>query len=83
LLHTEAKADLAHIARDRHIDAASSDLPGLLSGPLAVYASQRAEELAGDHGRLRVAAGSAPRVSVEAVFPPDVIGLFTLIPGEV
>lgn len=82
-LHTEANADLAHIARDRHIEAASSDLPKMLSGPLAVYASQRAEELAGDHGRLRVAAGSAPRVSVEAVFPPDVIGLFTLIPGEV
>ena len=82
-LRTEAKADLAHIARDRHIEAARLDLPGMLSGPLAVYASQRAEELASDHGRLRAAAGSAPRVSVEAVFPPDVIGLFTLIPGEV
>jgi hypothetical protein len=35
-----------------------------------------------DHARLRAAAGSASRVTVEAVTPPDVIGLFVLIPSE-
>jgi hypothetical protein len=33
-----------------------------------------------DHARLRAAAGSASRVTVEAVLPPDVIGLFVLMP---
>ena len=42
----------------------------------------RAQELMQDHARLRAASGSASRVTVEAVLPPDVIGLFTLMPGE-
>ena len=41
-----------------------------------------AAELVEDHARLRAAAGSVSRVSVEAVLPPDVIGLFVLMPGE-
>jgi hypothetical protein len=35
-----------------------------------------------DHARLRTASGSTSRVTVEAVQPPDVIGLFALMPGE-
>jgi hypothetical protein len=42
----------------------------------------RVEELSEDHARLRAAAGSASRVTVEAVTPPDVIGLFVLMPSE-
>ena len=42
----------------------------------------RADELADDHARLRAAAGSASRVSVEGIQPPDVIGLFVLLPSE-
>ena len=38
-------------------------------------------ELARAH-RLRAASGSASRVTVVAVEPPDVIGLFTVMPGE-
>ncbi len=83
ILNTPATADLAPIARDRMIDTAKSDLPDLLSGPLAIFINARAAELAEDHARLRAAAGSASRVSVEAVFPPDVIGMFVLTPGEV
>lgn len=82
-LNVPATADLAPIARDRHIDTAQSDLPAMLAGPLKKFVNQRADELVADHARLRAAAGSAPRISVEAVLPPDVIGLFTLIPGEV
>ena len=44
---------------------------------------KRAEELVEDHARLRAASGSASRVSVEAVLPPDVIGMFVLMPGEI
>jgi hypothetical protein len=55
----------------------------LLDGPLAEFVRSRAEELMQDHARLRAAAGSASRVTVEAVLPPDVIGLFVLMPSEV
>ncbi|WP_300301114.1 DEAD/DEAH box helicase [Ferrovibrio sp.] len=82
LLNTPATADLASIARDRFIANAKEDLAGLLSGPIAEFARSRAEELMQDHARLRAAAGSASRVTVEAVLPPDAIGLFVLMPGE-
>lgn len=83
MLNTEASANLAPIAQDRLINAAQAALPDLLVGPLAEFIRQRAVELAEDHARLRMAAGSISRVSVEPVLPPDVIGLFTLIPDEV
>jgi superfamily II DNA or RNA helicase len=83
LLNTPADADLAPSARDRFIAKAKEDLPGLLDGPLAQFVKSRAEELMQDHARLRAAAGSASRVTVEAVLPPDVIGLFVLMPSEV
>ncbi|GIK82735.1 MAG: ATP-dependent helicase HepA [Alphaproteobacteria bacterium] len=82
LLNTPATADLASIARDRFVANAKEDLPGLLSGPIAEFVRSRAEELMQDHARLRAAAGSASRVTVEAVLPPDAIGLFVLMPGE-
>jgi len=82
LLNTPAAADLAPSARDRFIAKAKEDLPGLLEGPLANFVKSRAEELMQDHARLRAAAGSASRVTVEAVLPPDVIGLFVLMPSE-
>jgi len=83
MLNTPASTDLAQIARDRMVNNAKSDLPALIEGPLAAFVKKRAEELVEDHARLRAAAGSASRVSVEAVLPPDVIGMFVLMPGEV
>jgi len=83
LLDTPAAGDLAVIARDRLVNRARDELPAMLDGPLAAFVQARAEELAADHARLRAAAGSAARVSVEGVFPPDVIGLFVLMPSEV
>lgn len=82
LLNMPAAADLAMSARDRFTTKAKEDLPVLLAGPLAALVRSRAEELMGDHARLRAAAGSASRVTVEAVMPPDVIGLFVLMPSE-
>lgn len=83
LLAAPATADLAPVARDRMINAARSALPDLLKRPIAEFVHQRAVELEEDHARLRAAAGSASRVTVEAVTPPDVIGLFVLVPAEV
>lgn len=83
LLNMPATSDLASLARDRFISKAKEDLPSLLDSPLADFVKTRAEELMQDHARLRAAAGSAARVTVEAVLPPDVIGLFVLMPSEV
>ncbi|MET0438375.1 MAG: DEAD/DEAH box helicase [Devosia sp.] len=83
LLASPATADLAPVARDRMINTAKAALPEMLEGPIADFIRQRAAELVEDHARLRTASGSASRVSVEAVIPPDVIGLFVLVPGEV
>lgn len=82
LLNAPATADLAPVARDRFISKAKEYLPSLLEGPIAEFVRSRAQELMGDHARLRAASGSASRVTVEAVLPPDVIGLFVLMPAE-
>jgi superfamily II DNA or RNA helicase len=82
LLNTAASADLAPIARDRFIAKAKDELPILLEGPLADFVKSRAEQLMRDHARLRAAAGSTSRVTVEAITPPDMIGLFVMIPSE-
>jgi hypothetical protein len=81
-LNAPASADLAPVARERFIAKAKEDLSDLLAGAIAGFVDSRANELMQDHARLRAAAGSAPRVTVEAVLPPDVIGLFVLMPGE-
>ena len=83
VLNAPATAGLASEAMDRLINSAKADLSGLLAGALAGFAESRAEELAADHARLRAAAGSASRVTVEAVLQPDVIGMFVLTPSEV
>jgi len=82
LLNTAAASDLAPVARDRFTAKAKEDLPTLPEGPIADFVQSRAQELMADHARLRAASGSASRVTVEAVLPPDVIGLFVLMPGE-
>ncbi len=81
-LSTPATSDLAPVARDRFISKAKEDLPNLLDGAIADFIQSRAQELMQDHARLRAASGSASRVTVEAVLPPDVIGLFVLMPGD-
>lgn len=83
LLSAPASADLASAARDRLINTARAALPEILTGPITEFVKKRANELVEDHARLRAAAGSASRVSVEPIIPPDVIGLFVLVPGEV
>ena len=80
LLHAEATSNLAASAQERFIEKAKADLPALLAGPLSEFVRRRADELVQDHSRLRAAAGSS-RVSVEPVLPPDVIGLFVLMPN--
>lgn len=81
LLNTQAEADLKPPARRRFVEEAKKDLPNFLKGTLAEFVKTRASELEKDHSRLRDASGPTSRVTVKGVVPPDVIGLFVLIPS--
>jgi superfamily II DNA or RNA helicase len=81
LLDRPAQSDLAQVARQRMIEKAIEQMPAMLDGPIAAYARGRAQALAEDHARVRVAAAGSARVAVEPVLPPDVIGLYVLIPA--
>jgi superfamily II DNA or RNA helicase len=80
LLDQPAAAGLAQIARQRLIAKALEQMPALLDGAIAAYARERAKKLSDDHARVRAAAAGSTRVTVEPVLPPDVIGLFVLVP---
>lgn len=81
LLGHAAASDLAPVARQRMLTQAIERITVALDGPIAAYASERAEALAEDHARVRAAAQGSPRVSVEPVLPPDIIGLYVLVPA--
>jgi hypothetical protein len=82
LLDHPASGNLAEVARQRLLAQARDRVSEALDGVVASHARERARELAEDHARVRSAAG-APRVSVEPVLPPDVIGLYVLLPGNI
>ncbi|MCU1248741.1 MAG: helicase [Edaphobacter sp.] len=88
LLRSAATENLAAVAQERILRQALARIGALLedNGPLAAYAAQRAAVLLTDHERVRSATASmpgAPRVTVEPVLPPDVLGMYVLIPGGV
>lgn len=83
LLETNASGNLADTARDRMIQQARTRVAALLDGPIAEYASERAKQLAEDHGRVRASGINVPKVSVEPVLPADVMAIFALIPGGI
>ena len=88
LLGSAATENLAAVAQERILRQALARIGAMRGddGPLATYAAQRAKYLLADHERVRSATASmpgAPRVTVEPVLPPDVLGLYVLIPGGV
>jgi len=84
LMSEEAVSDLPEHRREQIVTQALSRLESdLRHGPIAEYALERGKLLELDHGRLRTAGASVPRVSVEAVTPVDIIGAYVLLPGEV
>jgi len=80
MLERPAAGDLATVARQRILTQARDRVGGGFSTAIAAYARQRATELAQDHGRVRAARIDVSRVSVEPVLPPDIIGLYVLLP---
>jgi superfamily II DNA or RNA helicase/Arc/MetJ family transcription regulator len=88
LLRLPATENLASVAQERIVRQALTRIEAMRggNGPIAAYAAQRAKILLGDHERVRSATASmpgAPRVTVEPVLPPDVLGVYVLIPGGV
>jgi hypothetical protein len=81
LLDGPANSDLAQVARQRMITKAIEQMPEMLDGPIAAYARERAQVLSEDHARVRAAAAGSARVTVEPVLPPDVVGLYILVPA--
>ncbi len=71
--------DIPADRRKREIDAALAALDTRMP-QLDAFAEQRAGQLAEDHTRVRRALGSRANVSVSAITPVDVIGLYVLFP---
>ena len=63
----------------RHLTKALS-LLGERAAELQAFAQRRAEALLEDHRRVRAAAGARGSWSVKAILPPDVVGLYVLLP---
>jgi superfamily II DNA or RNA helicase len=83
LLDSSSSGNLADLAKDRMVEQARNRITGLLGGPIAAYANDRAAALAEDHARVRAAGVNVPRVTVESVLPADVMGVFVLLPGSI
>jgi len=83
LLEEAASGNLAQPARDRLLARAYDRIAALQNGAIADHARIRAEALANDHARVRAAGINVARVTVEAVLPVDVVGLFVLVPAGV
>ena len=81
LLETTATEDLDPIARQRLLTQAITRATTALDGSIADYARERSQSLGEGHARVRAAASGSARVSVEPVLPPDIIGLYVLVPA--
>ncbi|MCM2316939.1 MAG: DEAD/DEAH box helicase [Thermoanaerobaculia bacterium] len=79
LLHPPPLGDPPQHVRDRSIAAALTQLEAHRAD-LEAFADRRAQALLADHRRVREAAGARGSYSVKALLPPDVIGLFVLLP---
>jgi hypothetical protein len=83
LLEHAAGGDLASVARERLLAQARERVAIAFSAAVATHAQARADALARDHARVRAALPGVSRVSVEAVLPADVIGIYVLVPAGI
>lgn len=83
LLEMTAAGNLSPVARDRLLAQARDRIAAAQSTTIADFARERAAALAHDHERVRTAGAQVSRVSVSAILPADVIGIFVLVPAGV
>jgi hypothetical protein len=79
LLQPQPLSDPPLHVRERAVAQALAQLDARLS-QLDAFAERRAQALLADHRRVREAADARGTYGVKAVSPPDVIGLFVLLP---
>ncbi len=80
LLAAPPRADVPPHVQTRTIEQALAELESRRA-ELDALAQRRAEALLADHRRVREAADARGRYEVKALLPPDVIGLFVLLPA--
>jgi superfamily II DNA or RNA helicase len=81
LLEAPATDDLAPVARQRLLTQAIERATTALDGSITAYVRERSQSLGENHARVRAAAAGIARVTVEPVLPPDIIGLYVLVPA--
>ena len=79
LLAAPPAADPPPAVRDRAVVQAL-ELVGQRALDLTAFAERRAQALLADHRRVREAAQARGSYAVKALLPPDVIGVFVLLP---
>ena len=81
LLGTMAERNMAPELRARHVRRALNRLPDLRAA-FDDLARARAADVLADHRRVRDAAQARGRYEVEPVLPPDVVGVYVLVPAR-
>ena len=79
-LLSQDSIDLDSSVRKEQIERAISAID-LLRSKLDNFASERSSVLAEDHIRVRKALGSSGKVTVEAITPVDVVGVYVIVPS--
>lgn len=79
LLSHPATQDAPKVLRERSIKEALLNLNDLKT-ILDTHAEKRAQELLSDHRRVREAADARGKYSVQPILPPDVIGVYVILP---
>lgn len=81
LLTAPATRDLPAPVRGRRVAAALEQLDDVQDA-LETFARMRGEQLLADHRRIREAADARGSYGVTPLLPPDVVGLFVLLPED-
>ena len=79
LLSHAATQDAPKVLRERSIKEALLNLNDLKT-ILDTHAEKRAQDLLLDHRRVREAADARGKYSVQPILPPDVIGVYVILP---
>ena len=79
LLEPDASSNLAPDVIRRRVHEVLDEV-GDRQAAIRAFANERALKLQEDHDRLTEAARGGATTAVEAVIPPDIIGLYVLLP---
>ena len=81
LMQAEVSRNMPHKRRSREIEAALSALDNL-GRQIDALVWQRAEQVLADHRRVREAARARGEYRVQPQLPPDVMGIYVLVPDQ-